>query len=224
MTGANEPGSKRTNQLNTMTHLFSPHGWICFWLVSTILAAAAPSNDPADEMASFHVKDGFEINLFASETDGVIKPIQSRFDARGRLWVIGSAVYFGKWLKDGTEFVRRNHASLTAGRPVWLFSSGPLGTETTDADGRDVRAGAEPAEIAEFRESIHPGDHRVFFGALDPSQLGFRDRLIKALPAGRTLLPDGDFRAWAEIDTWANQIAHELARASIGRRTEERTD
>ena len=76
-----------------MKHLFSPRAWICFWLASTVLAAAAPSDDPADEMAAFHVKEGFAINLFASEADGVIKPIQSRFDARGRLWVIGSAVY-----------------------------------------------------------------------------------------------------------------------------------
>ena len=70
--------------------------------------------------------------------------------------MIGSAVYFGKWSKEGTEFVRRNRASLAAGQPVWLFSSGPLGTQTTDADGRDVRAGAETAEIAEFRESTTP--------------------------------------------------------------------
>ena len=27
------------------------------------------------------------------EKDGVVKPIQIRFDARGRLWVIGSTVY-----------------------------------------------------------------------------------------------------------------------------------
>jgi hypothetical protein len=36
---------------------------------------------------------GFEINLFASERDGVMKPIQMRWDARGRLWVVGSTTY-----------------------------------------------------------------------------------------------------------------------------------
>src|ERR1041385_4273699 len=50
-------------------------------------------DDPAAELASFQAADGFEVRLFASEQDGVVKPIQMRFDARGRLWVIGSTVY-----------------------------------------------------------------------------------------------------------------------------------
>ena len=49
--------------------------------------------DAATELASFKIADGFEVQLFASEKDGVVKPIQIRFDARGRLWVIGSTVY-----------------------------------------------------------------------------------------------------------------------------------
>src|SRR5206468_6335228 len=56
-------------------------------------AAAAADDDPASELASFQVAEGFEVNLFASEKDGVVKPIQIRFDPRGRLWVIGSTVY-----------------------------------------------------------------------------------------------------------------------------------
>jgi menaquinone-dependent protoporphyrinogen oxidase len=47
--------------------------------------------------------------------------------------VIGSAVYYGSWLKEATEWVHRNRAVL-AQRPVWLFSSGPLGTEVSDAE------------------------------------------------------------------------------------------
>ncbi len=49
--------------------------------------------DAATELASFQIADGFDVQLFASEKDGVVKPIQIRFDARGRLWVIGSTVY-----------------------------------------------------------------------------------------------------------------------------------
>ncbi len=42
--------------------------------------------------------------------------------------VIGSAVYMEHWMKEAAELVRRNRAVL-AGRPVWLFSSGPLELE-----------------------------------------------------------------------------------------------
>ena len=55
--------------------------------------AAAAATDPAAEQATFKIADGFEVSLFASEADGVVKPIQTRFDARGRLWVVGSSVY-----------------------------------------------------------------------------------------------------------------------------------
>ena len=40
--------------------------------------------------------------------------------------VVGSAVYAGHWLKPARELVER-HAGALAGRPVWLFSSGPVG-------------------------------------------------------------------------------------------------
>jgi menaquinone-dependent protoporphyrinogen oxidase len=130
-------------------------------------------------------------------------------------FVIGSAAYLGSWRKEAAEFVRR-HRDLLAKRPVWLFSSGPLGTEATDEQGRDMRVVAEPKEIAEFREAIKPRGHRVFFGALDPGTLGLPERLIRTLPAGRTLLPEGDFRDWGEIDAWAEGIARELASVLAG--------
>src|SRR2546427_10458236 len=67
---------------------------LCFGLICSLTSGfAADPDDPAAELASFQIADGFEVNLFASEKDGVVKPIQMRFDARGRLWVIGSMVY-----------------------------------------------------------------------------------------------------------------------------------
>lgn len=57
--------------------------------------ASAPPGDHSVEaqMASFKVLDGFEINLFASEADGIVKPVQMRWDDRGRLWVICTPTY-----------------------------------------------------------------------------------------------------------------------------------
>jgi menaquinone-dependent protoporphyrinogen oxidase len=125
-------------------------------------------------------------------------------------FVVGSAVYAAHWQKDATAFVQRNRTVL-AGKPVWLFSSGPLGTELTDAKGRDLKVVAEPKEIAEFEAAIGPKGHRVFFGVLDPGKLRFSERAIRKLAAARTMLPEGDFRDWTEIDAWASDIADDLA-------------
>ena len=129
-------------------------------------------------------------------------------------FVIGSAVYMGAWMKDVSEFARRN-AHVLAERPVWLFSSGPVGTETVDAKGRDVREATVPKHITELEAMLHSRGHRVFFGALDHTKLNFAHRALFALPAGKKLLIEGDFRDWNEIDSWAESIAEALAPAHV---------
>jgi menaquinone-dependent protoporphyrinogen oxidase len=112
--------------------------------------------------------------------------------------VIGSAIYYGSWMKEATEWVHRNQAVL-AQRPVWLFSVGPLGTEVKDAE-------QQPKEMAEFQQAIRPREQRVFFGVLDHHRLSFAERMVvKAVRA-----PEGDFRDWEAIEVWAESIAREL--------------
>ena len=53
----------------------------------------ASADDPATELHSFKLRDGYEAKLFASEADEVTKPIQMRFDPQGRLWVACSTIY-----------------------------------------------------------------------------------------------------------------------------------
>jgi len=147
-----------------------------------------------------------------------VKPVRdagdpSAYDAV----VIGSAAYYFHWMKKASAFVRRNRAVL-ADRPVWLFSSGPLGTKTVDDQGRDVRAVTVPKEIADFQEAIHPRDHRVFFGVLDPKKMGFLHRLMLKLPVNKdnAIFPVGDFRDWNDIDAWAVSIAESLQALADG--------
>lgn len=112
--------------------------------------------------------------------------------------VIGSAIYYGSWLKEATAWVLHNRAVL-AQRPVWLFSVGPLGIEFKDPE-------QQPKEMAEFRQAIGPRDQRIFFGALDPDRLSFTERMmVKAVHA-----PEGDFRNWPAIESWAESIARAL--------------
>jgi menaquinone-dependent protoporphyrinogen oxidase len=130
-------------------------------------------------------------------------------------FVIGSAVYLGRWQKEALTFVERNRPVLATG-PTWLFSSGPLGAERTDTDGRDIRVGALLAgQIDALIEAVQPRDHRVFFGALDPDRIGLGPRLMRLTPAGRKLLQEGDFRDWAEIEAWADSIARELSAGKV---------
>lgn len=121
--------------------------------------------------------------------------------------VLGSAIYMGRWLKEATEFTRRHRASL-AERPLWLFSSGPLGTEVVDTE-------EQPKELSELLEMLEPRDHRLFYGALTKDALGFGERtVVKAVKA-----PEGDFRDWDEIQAWAAAIAAELARDATAQAT-----
>jgi menaquinone-dependent protoporphyrinogen oxidase len=119
-------------------------------------------------------------------------------------FVIGSAAYYFHWMKEATEFVRRNRDWL-AQRPVWLFSSGPLGSDEMDAKGRNPRETLVPKEFAELREAIHPQDTQIFFGALDYRHFGFPERVFAKQ------MPQGDFRDWSDIDAWAEEIARALA-------------
>jgi menaquinone-dependent protoporphyrinogen oxidase len=142
--------------------------------------------------------------------DAEAKPVASvESPARYNAFVIGSAAYMGSWRKDAVDFVRGNLELLTS-RPVWLFSSGPLGTEKHNAEGGDLVNDAEPKQFEEFAIALEPLGMKVFFGALDPAGLRRRDRLVRMIPAGRELLPEGDFRDWDAIDAWAAVIAAEL--------------
>jgi len=131
--------------------------------------------------------------------------------------VVGSAAYMFHWLKEATSFVRRNRAAL-AKKPVWLFSSGPLGTEPINAEGKDQKEAATPKELGELAASVGARGTQVFFGAYHRGQpaIGFAERFIALMPAAREGLPDGDFRDWPEIDGWALEIARDLERPAAG--------
>ena len=70
---------------------------LCFGLFSPGLQVQnalkdIPAPDLKEEIASFSIVDGFEINLYAA-TPMIEKPIQINFDSDGRLWICGSHIY-----------------------------------------------------------------------------------------------------------------------------------
>jgi menaquinone-dependent protoporphyrinogen oxidase len=112
--------------------------------------------------------------------------------------VLGSAVYAGHWLKPAKELVDRSSGALL-GRPVWLFSSGPIGDPPKPEE--------DPVEVGDLMEATKARGHRVFAGKLVKKHLSFGEKaIVLALRA-----PEGDFRDWDAIRAWAGEIAEELS-------------
>jgi len=109
--------------------------------------------------------------------------------------VLGSAVYAGHWLQPAREVAERHVGSLAA-RPVWLFSSGPVGEPPKPAE-------EESVDVSGILEATGARDHRVFPGRLDKGALGFAEKaIVLALRVA-----EGDFRDWDAIRDWAREIA-----------------
>lgn len=168
-----------------------------------ILVVCASKYGSTQEIGAFITEKLRKRGLEAETRNVETVPNPADYDAL----VVGSAVYMGHWMDVATDFVRRSR-SVLANRPVWLFSSGPLGLGQGITSVDDPKL--EPKEIAELKEAIHPRGHQVFFGALDPGRLGFKHRALRKLPAARAMLPEGDFRNWSDIEAWANGIAEAL--------------
>jgi menaquinone-dependent protoporphyrinogen oxidase len=162
--------------------------------VAKVLVTYASKHGSTQEIAEFIARTLTELGQ-----DVDCLPVDSAPDpGRYEAVVLGSAVYIGSWLNEASAFARGN-ADRLASLPVWLFSSGPMGTELDDEE-------EQPKELEELRNRIRPRDHRVFFGALDPEKLGFGERMVvKAVRA-----PTGDFRNWEDIRDWSGGIATSL--------------
>ena len=121
-----------------------------------------------------------------------------------RAAVLGSAGYINHWLREATAFAERHRKELER-LPMWLFSSGPLGSQQIDEDSTDVVQAARPREFDELQPMLHPRGAKVYLGAWDRSAppIGLGERLVRAMPAGREALPAGAFRDWQSIDAWA---------------------
>ena len=116
--------------------------------------------------------------------------------------VVGSAVYVGHWLDAAKDLVNRCRDTLVT-RPVWLFSSGPVG----DPAGKLARAmDTDPADVVSIRVATGARDHQMFSGRLDRKLLTRPQRVSLLVFRGL----EGDFRDWAAVRQWADGIAQQL--------------
>jgi menaquinone-dependent protoporphyrinogen oxidase len=111
--------------------------------------------------------------------------------------LLGSAIYDGRWLEPAREFVHANTEDL-ANRPVWLFSSGPVGEPPVP--------NADVGEVTDLAELIQARGHKLFAGQLRLAELQLAERSTMRQVHG----VEGDYRDWKSIRAWASGVAESL--------------
>jgi len=114
-------------------------------------------------------------------------------------FVIGSALYGGFWRRDASELVHDNIKALRS-KPVWLFSSGPVGLPPRPAE--TVGEGEALVDVVNARA------HEAFSGCLNSERLNFGEQaIVRGLKASV-----GDYREWGQVKNWAREIGHQLTK------------
>ena len=132
------------------------------------------------------------IDVDVSQPEHMLNP--SIYDG----FVLGSAIYLGKWLERAAEFVDE-YRDVIRRKPTWLFSSGPLGDSKPDEPIRqDV--------IDDLMTLTGAREHRLFSGRIRFDDLGRSERFV----ARWVGVEEGDYREWDLIKSWTAQIAAEL--------------
>lgn len=161
----------------------------------TVLVTAASNHGATEEIAARIgddlVREGIEVELK--------KPEEVRDIARYDAVVVGSGIYFGRWLKPAETFIEAHEADLSR-RPTWLFSSGPIVGDPPTADPRETARGDALAE------TVHAREHKIFSGKVDRSKLNWCEKVAVRWAHAR----DGDYRDWQAVDEWAAAIGREL--------------
>ncbi|MFE7654491.1 flavodoxin domain-containing protein [Streptomyces bottropensis] len=162
---------------------------------SSVLVAYGTTNGSTAEIAEAVAKalreDGLTVDVLPARSVASVASYEAV--------VVGGGVYAGRWQKDARRFLRHHRRAL-AGRPLWMFSSGPL---DASASARDIPPvpGVKRAMVR-----LDARGHVTFGGCLEEGAKGFIARKIVSSGKG------GDFRDFAAIEAWAKRVAGELTR------------
>ena len=128
-------------------------------LLRTLVTAASrhgSTTEIAAVLADTLRSNGVEVDLAAP---GVVHELTG-YDTI----ILGSAIYFGRWMKEAEDFAERFSDALRI-RQAWLFSSGPIGP--------DEPSGGDPSDLASLVDKTGAAENRSFSGKLDRTVLGF---------------------------------------------------
>ena len=110
--------------------------------------------------------------------------------------IIGSAIRMAAWLPDAVDFVKKYQQSLEETRTA-IFTVRILNSDDTPESEKERQAYTK-----EINDIIAPQSEAFFTGKVEPAELRFVERMLfKAVNS-----PEGDFRDWDYIRSWAKQV------------------
>lgn len=112
--------------------------------------------------------------------------------------IIGSALYIGRWERSALAYLTAQTAHL-AGRPTWLFQSGPCG-EVLDKEPTKT-----PRAVLRLTQRMNLPPPVTFGGRLDP--LRAKTRLARWMAKSAYA---GDYRDWDQVRSWTEKILVQL--------------
>ena len=115
--------------------------------------------------------------------------------------VLGAAIYNAKWHQDAHAFISQYQEALKQ-RPVTVFALGPL--SKSNAAMRRSRSQLDK-ELRKYKW-LKPAAVEMFAGKIDPSKLGFFEKLVTRA---------SDHRDWSAIRNWAHTVAAQLQQDGI---------
>jgi menaquinone-dependent protoporphyrinogen oxidase len=151
--------------------------------------------------------------------------------------IVGSAIYYGKWLSEAVKIVTNSEGVLSR-MPVAYFLTCLELTEVSDGEGPGIPVYLDPLLrtpprvagkldsferthlLSKFLEpvlrkapQVKPVSVGVFRGKLDYSELSLISWLVmKLIWLFYKRAPEGDFRNWEAIRSWAASLCHVMLR------------
>jgi len=123
--------------------------------------------------------------------------------------IVGSAIRMGKWLPEAVEFVK-THQDRLSRVPVAYFAV-CLAMKDDTAENRHKASGYLDPVRKQFPQ-VKPVDVGLFAGAVDYKKLSLAYSLILKVKGA----PEGDFRNWEAIRTWAAAVSPVLGISRSG--------
>ena len=121
--------------------------------------------------------------------------------------VVGSAVRSTSWYPEAIEFVRKNRQTLI-GIPVAYFLTCLALYEDSEASRKVAQSYMDP--VLNAAPDVRPLDTGLFAGVLDYEKMNMMIRMVMKSKMKSKGVPEGDFRDWNAIRSWAGGLSSRL--------------